>query len=115
MSADKVAQQASVAPAGGFTFTVPKGDEAWSSWYREANDKFAEFNSFDPASQAKDPNTPMRALSQRQISGQFDDEVAKSWEEDWEDEDVEDSYDAVMGKISRYIASSSAGSAGGAK
>jgi hypothetical protein len=94
----------------GFTFAVPKGDEMWSQWYKEANDTFKEFASFDPSSAvAKDKDgTPVRALSQRQISGQFDDEVAKSWEEDWEDEDVDDSYDAVMGKISRFVASNAA-------
>lgn len=40
-----------------------------------------------------------RAASARQLSGQLDDEVARSWDEDWEDEDTEDAFDVVMGKI----------------
>lgn len=41
-----------------------------------------------------------RQASARQLSGQLDEEVARSWEEDWEDEDTEDAFDVIMGKIS---------------
>eukprot|EP00744_Colponema_vietnamica_P017631 GILI01024807.1.p1 GENE.GILI01024807.1~~GILI01024807.1.p1 ORF type:complete len:174 (-),score=57.70 GILI01024807.1:86-607(-) len=44
-----------------------------------------------------------RQLSARQLSGQLDEEVARSWEEDWEDEDVDDAFDVIMGKIARGV------------
>lgn len=47
-------------------------------------------------------STSFRTRSVRQLSGQFEDEVARSWEDDWEDEDAEDTYDAIMGKITHY-------------
>ena len=72
-----------------FTLDIPKADDVWSAWYVELDDKFSDFQSFDPTINSVQL-TPSRTLSARQISGQFDDEVAKSWEEDWEDEDVED-------------------------
>lgn len=91
----------------------PTGDHAWSLWYQEPQDAFADFKSFEPEHAAGEGGLPssggsFRTLSARQISGQFEDEVAKSWEEDWEDEDVEDTFDHVMGQISRYTASKAA-------
>lgn len=47
-------------------------------------------------------STTFRTRSARQLSGQFEDEVARSWEDDWEDEDAEDTYDVIMGKIMHY-------------
>lgn len=96
-----------------FTFDLPQPDVAWSGWYREQDDAFQDFATFAAPSSAQ--LTPQRTLSARQISGQFEDEVAKCWEEDWEDEDVDDTYDAVMGKIGRFGASASAAAHGGTK
>jgi len=86
----------------------PCKDVVWSAWYNEADDTFKDFNSFAPAANAAasgglgPSGGSLRTLSARQISGQFDEEVAKSWEEDWEDEDVEDTFDHVMGQIARH-------------
>lgn len=86
----------------------------WSGWYVEAADTFEDFQSFSPPLPPAGANAPtlpggvqasgtsFRSKSVRQMSGQFEDEVAKSWEEDWEDEDLEDTYDAVAGKIGQY-------------
>jgi hypothetical protein len=72
----------------------PHGESAaWSAWYVEAADTFAEF-----AHQVvgeKEGTGLQRQLSSRQISGQFDEVVAKNWEEDWEDEDKVDSFETV--------------------
>lgn len=93
-----------------FTFDIPSApDVAWSAWYREQADTFSDFSSF--AAGFSNQQSPQRTHSTRQISGQFEDEVAKCWEEDWEDEDVEDTYDAVMGKIGRFDAANAAHSA----
>lgn len=91
---------------------LPQVDETWSSWYVEEKDDFNDFRSFEPPTPTTAAGSPgmtaasttpsFRTMSARQVSGQFEDEVAKSWEEDWEDEDLEDTYDAVMGKISHY-------------
>jgi hypothetical protein len=89
-----------------FKFDLPPADVAWSAWYKEQDDAFQDFSTFAAPSSAQ--LTPQRTLSARQISGQFEDEVAKCWEEDWEDEDVDDTYDAVMGKIGRASASAAA-------
>ncbi|KEG14688.1 hypothetical protein DQ04_00341030 [Trypanosoma grayi] len=102
---------------------LPKADEVWSAWYRESEDKFADFQSFgdtEGGANAAAPGTANasgsvaprssshRTLSARRISGQFEEEVVKSWEEDWEDEDVEDTFDAIMGQVGRYEASRAA-------
>ena len=84
---------------------LPKEDEVWSAFYTEAHDAFADFASHDTAQAGG--NTPTRQLSARQISGQFEDDVAKEWEEDWEDEDVDDSYDSIMASIVTSRAKSS--------
>ena len=97
--------------AASFPMELPaKPDALWSSWYREAEDTFADFATFEPqaAANANGGHPIPRALSARQISGQFDDDVARNWEEDWEDEDTEDTYEAIMGKIQRYEVSTSA-------
>lgn len=93
-------------PAKGFTLAVPQGDEVWSAWYKEQADTFEDFATFDPKVAAG--NQSQRQLSARQLSGQFEDDVARSWEEDWEDEDPDDSYDRVMGLVGRFEAASSA-------
>lgn len=93
----------------GFTFDLPPPDVAWSAWYREQEDTFKDFDSFVTSTSAA--QSPQRTLSSRTISGQFEDEVAKNWEEDWEDEDVDDTYEVIMGKIARYDASAAAASA----
>ncbi|KAH9599075.1 hypothetical protein LSM04_006808 [Trypanosoma melophagium] len=102
---------------------APKADEVWSSWYRESDDQFVDFQSFGlmegtttitgaSASNLSGSVAPRssshRTLSARRISGQFEEEVMKSWDEDWEDEDVEDTFDAIMGQIVRYEASKAA-------
>lgn len=92
-----------------FTFELPPAEVAWSAWYREQDDVFQDFATFTIAS--SNQQSPQRTLSSRQISGQFEDEVAKCWEEDWEDEDTDDTYDAIMGKIVRFDASAAAASA----
>ena len=49
----------------------------WSAWYDEDADNFEEFVRFEMAED----------LPQRQISGSVvEEEAAKDWEEDWEDE-----------------------------
>lgn len=93
----------------------PKSDVHWSSWYVESADTFVEFKSYQPAAPANagaggipGSGGSFRTLSARQISGSFEDEVAKNWEEDWEDEDVEDTFDNIMGQIFRIEASAAA-------
>jgi len=90
----------------------PQKDELWSAWYTEADDTFNDFKSYEPPAPlvgtVPASGGSVRTLSARQISGQFDDEVAKTWEEDWEDEDVEDTYDSIVGQITRYQASAAA-------
>ncbi|CAJ1010302.1 hypothetical protein Q4I28_005616 [Leishmania naiffi] len=85
---------------------IPSSETVWSAWYKESEDKFLEFKSFEPVPVAGGPGNMSRAgsvrtLSMRQISGQFEEEVAKSWEEDWEDEDVEDTFEYIIGQISQ--------------
>eukprot|EP00758_Cryptobia_borreli_P002529 Tbor_TRINITY_DN3100_c0_g2::TRINITY_DN3100_c0_g2_i1::g.14735::m.14735 len=88
-------------------------EDSWSLFYKEQEDRFLEFSSFAPC----DPNTAdvkksniirtssfTRRLSARQISGQFEEEIARTWEEDWEDEDPEDSYNVIMATIGRATA-----------
>ncbi|KAK7200054.1 hypothetical protein NESM_000054900 [Novymonas esmeraldas] len=92
---------------------VPASEAVWSAWYKESEDTFAEFKSFEPAPVAGGAGNMSRAgsvrtLSMRQISGQFEEEVAKSWEEDWEDEDVEDTFDRIIGQISQLHATKAA-------
>eukprot|EP00796_Vickermania_ingenoplastis_P000762 gene762-405_t len=97
---------------------LPDVDEIWSSWYVEGKDDFQDFQSFTPTTPTTTGSAPgtgvqpsgasFRTMSARQVSGQFEDEVAKSWEEDWEDEDLEDTYDAIMGRISHYAAQKAA-------
>ncbi|CBH10082.1 hypothetical protein, conserved [Trypanosoma brucei gambiense DAL972] len=94
---------------------LPKADEMWSNWYKESEDRFLDFISFDATEGGGNggvvrSGSSHRTLSARRISGQFEEEVMKSWEEDWEDEDVEDTFDAVMGRIGRYEASRAASS-----
>ncbi|ORC90194.1 uncharacterized protein TM35_000092440 [Trypanosoma theileri] len=106
-----------------FALEPPKADEVWSSWYRESEDQFVDFQSFGlmegtatiPGASASNLSASIaprssshRTLSARRISGQFEEEVMKSWDEDWEDEDVEDTFDAIMGQIVRYQASKAA-------
>lgn len=92
---------------------IPPSETVWSAWYKESEDKFAEFKSFEPSPTAGGPGNLSRAgsvrtLSMRQISGQFEEEVAKSWEEDWEDEDVEDTFEHIIGQISQLHATKAA-------
>ncbi|GET90415.1 hypothetical protein, conserved [Leishmania tarentolae] len=92
---------------------IPSSETVWSAWYKESEDKFLEFKSFEPAPAAGGPGNMSRAgsvrtLSMRQISGQFEEEVAKSWEEDWEDEDVEDTFEHIIGQISQLHATKAA-------
>ncbi|RNF25621.1 uncharacterized protein Tco025E_02117 [Trypanosoma conorhini] len=98
---------------------LTRADDVWSSWYKESEDQFADFQSFGEteggpnAPAAAGPNagsggaqfsSSHRTLSARRVSGLFEEEVLKSWDEDWEDEDVEDTFDAIMGQIGRYEA-----------
>ena len=72
-------------------------DAPWSSFYNEAADTLAEF---DVYAVGEGPTTPgARQFSERQISGQFEDDTAKEWEEDWEDEDPEDSLEHIASMI----------------
>lgn len=111
--------------------TLPDVDEIWSSWYVEDADTFEDFQSYNPPTPTTTSavagtagvagtggatttavGATFRSMSARQVSGQFEeDAVAKSWEDDWEDEDLEDTYDAIMGKISHYAAMKAAGNA----
>jgi hypothetical protein len=94
--------------------------EPWSAYYKEQEDTFDEFTDFDPnhktaedapagraagsSSVLKRNNTGSfsgRHLSSRLLSGQFENEVARSWEEDWDDEDPDDTFDAIMAKVAR--------------
>ncbi|KAG8341848.1 hypothetical protein ERJ75_000131100 [Trypanosoma vivax] len=96
------------------TLELPKADELWSGWYKETEDKFIDFISFDATDSGAagggvvPRSSSHRTLSARRISGQFEEEVLKSWEEDWEDEDVEDTFDAVMGRMGCYEVSRAA-------
>ena len=77
--------------------------QAWSTGYREENDTFADFNSFEAAHRKNDGSgTPTRTLSSRQLTGQFEEEVSKVWEEDWDDEDVDDTFDKTMQRIASH-------------
>ncbi|KAG5499012.1 hypothetical protein GH5_03710 [Leishmania sp. Ghana 2012 LV757] len=92
---------------------IPSSEIVWSAWYKESEDKFSEFESFEPAPTVAGAGNvsrtgSVRTLSMRQISGQFEEEVAKSWEEDWEDEDVEDTFEHIMGQISQLHATKAA-------
>ncbi|KAG5473795.1 hypothetical protein LSCM1_04425 [Leishmania martiniquensis] len=92
---------------------IPSSETVWSSWYKESEDRFAEFTSFEPTQTVGGAGNvsrtgSVRTLSMRQISGQFEEEVAKSWEEDWEDEDVEDTFEHIMGQISQLHATKAA-------
>ncbi|KAG5490423.1 hypothetical protein JKF63_00543 [Porcisia hertigi] len=105
--------QASILQTTDAQLGVPSRETVWSAWYKESEDKFSEFNSFEPAPATGGPGNMSRAgsvrtLSMRQISGQFEEEVAKSWEEDWEDEDVEDTFEYIMGQISQLHATKAA-------
>eukprot|EP00672_Neobodo_designis_P023438 CAMPEP_0174827992 /NCGR_PEP_ID=MMETSP1114-20130205/1063_1 /TAXON_ID=312471 /ORGANISM="Neobodo designis, Strain CCAP 1951/1" /LENGTH=84 /DNA_ID=CAMNT_0016061683 /DNA_START=43 /DNA_END=297 /DNA_ORIENTATION=- len=74
--------------------------EAWSAAYDEDGDNFDDFATFVPTGEPA--GTPTRQLSQRQLSGQFeDDRTSKVWEEDWDDEDVDDTFDRTMERIAR--------------
>ncbi|ESL09290.1 hypothetical protein TRSC58_02992 [Trypanosoma rangeli SC58] len=105
------------------TLELTRADELWSAWYKESEDKFDDFQSFGdteggpnaPAATGANPSSggaqfssSHRTLSARRVSGLFEEEVSKSWDEDWEDEDVEDTFDAIMGQIGRYEASRAA-------
>ena len=71
-------------------------DAPWSSFYNEAQDALGEFD----VHAVTEPGTPNgRQFSERQISGQFEDDTAKDWEEDWEDEDPEDSLEHISSMI----------------
>jgi hypothetical protein len=75
------------------------GKDAWSAPYREDDDNFDDFATFVPTGEAL---TPTRQLSQRQLSGHFEEEgTGKAWEEDWDDEDVDDTFDKTMERIAR--------------
>jgi hypothetical protein len=79
--------------------SAARGKEAWSGAYVEDDDNFDDFASFVPTGEA---TTPTRQLSQRQLSGQFEEErTSKVWEEDWDDEDVDDTFDKTMERIAR--------------
>lgn len=118
----------------------PTNKDQWSHFYREQEDVFGEFYTFElqqkqaaeavgafslvptpsqtgaqlAAAMATAVTIPKgvtvppppsgkggRQLSARQLSGQLDEEIARSWEEDWEDEDVDDAFDVIMGKIAK--------------
>lgn len=81
--------------------TAPPVKEAWSAPYKEDQDAFDDFADFVPA--AEPSGTPTRQLSQRQLSGQFEDgsRTSKVWEEDWDDEDADDTFDRTMERIAR--------------
>ena len=73
--------------------------EQWSAAYNEDTDAFDEFADFVPTGEG---STPTRQLSQRQLSGQFEEErTGKAWEEDWDDEDTDDTFDKTMERIAR--------------
>jgi hypothetical protein len=92
-------QAAPAAPAAPAAAPLP---EAWSTGYAEEKDTFEDFDSFaPPAAEPTTPGTPMRQLSSRMLSGQFEDEHTKAWEEDWDDEDVDDTFDRTMERIAR--------------
>lgn len=103
------AQTYSILQTTDVSLVPPQKDELWSAWYTETEDTFNDFKSYAPpaplAGTVPTSGGSVPTLSARQISGQFDDEVAKTWEEDWEDEDVEDTYDSIVGQITRYQAS----------
>ena len=75
---------------------------AWSTGYAEDKDTFDDFESFAPQDkEPTTPGTPTRQLSSRVLSGQFEDEHSTAWEEDWDDEDVDDTFDRTMERIAR--------------
>lgn len=109
----KVPAQRDILQTTRLPLELPQADEVWSAWYREAEDHFADFRSFGNTDGEANAATAAtsgshRTLSARRISGQFEEEVVKSWDEDWEDEDVDDTFDAIMGQIGRYEASRAA-------
>lgn len=113
MASTSVAEKPSVVQTTEAQLAIPPTETVWSAWYKESEDTFADFKSFEPAPAAGAAGGLSRAgsvrtLSMRQISGQFEEEVAKSWEEDWEDEDVEDTFDHIMGEISQLAATHAA-------
>lgn len=82
--------------------TLPQVNELWSSWYKEGNDTFEDFETFNPPTPTTGGGSAaasFHTLSARQMSGQMEEEVAKSWEEDWEDEDANDTFENIMAKI----------------
>lgn len=103
---------ASILQTANTSLDPPKSDEVWSSWYTEQGDTFADFKSYEPPPTTGGPlpsgGGSMRTFSARQLTGQFEEEVAKSWEEDWEDEDVEDTFDHIMRQISGHVAPAAA-------
>lgn len=113
MASTSAPEKPSVMQTTDALLAIPSTETVWSAWYRESEDTFADFKSFEPAPAAGGAGGPsrtgsVRTLSMRQISGQFEEEVAKSWEEDWEDEDVEDTFDHIMGQISQLAATQAA-------
>jgi hypothetical protein len=113
MALTSTAEKSSVLQTTEALLAIPSTETVWSAWYKESEDIFADFKSFEPAPAAGGVGGLSRAgsvrtLSMRQISGQFEEEVAKSWEEDWEDEDVEDTFDHIMGQISQLAATEAA-------
>jgi poly(3-hydroxybutyrate) depolymerase len=75
--------------------------QQWSAWYVEAQDTFEDFAAFDPVAKAlagAAATTPQRAMSARQISGVLEGTAKAAdgrWEEDWNDEDADDTFDRV--------------------
>lgn len=113
MASTSATEKPSVIQTTEAQLTIPPTETVWSALYKESEDTFADFKSFEPAPAAGGAGGLSRAgsvrtLSMRQISGQFEEEVAKSWEEDWEDEDVEDTFDHIMGEISQLAATKAA-------
>ncbi|KPI87531.1 hypothetical protein ABL78_3374 [Leptomonas seymouri] len=114
MASTSVAEKPSLIQTADALLAIPSTETVWSAWYKESEDTFADFKSFEPARAAGSGTGGLsragsvRTLSMRQISGQFEEEVAKSWEEDWEDEDVEDTFDHIMGEISQLAATQAA-------
>lgn len=87
-------------PTSSRALPPPQVKEAWSAAYKEDADNFEDFADFVPA--VEPSGTPTRQLSQRQLSGQFDEgRTSKAWEEDWDDEDVDDTFDRTMERVAR--------------
>lgn len=97
----RATSQAPAASSNTTATTTKRKNDAWSAGYVEDEDAFEDFSSFLPRGGAES-NSPTRQLSQRQLSGQFDEErTSKAWEEDWDDEDVDDTFDKTMERIAR--------------